>query len=107
MSQKDNVVAIPGGAVQSDDNGSYVLIAKGGTPAPADPTSGLPADPDTLVGVKTQRRAVETGIEGDDATEITSGLKPGERIVVQTIAPATPTAGATSSPFGGRGGGRR
>lgn len=106
VGQKDNVVAVPGAAIQTDDNGSYVLIAKGGKTAPADPTSGLPADPGTLVGVKTQHRAIETGLEGDDATEVTNGLKPGDRIVVQTIAPAaTPQAGG--SPFGGRGGGGR
>lgn len=105
VAQKDNVVAIPGSAVQTDDNGSYVLIAKGGKPAPADPTLGLPADPSMLVGVKTQRRDIETGVEGDDATEVTSGLKAGDRIVVQTIAPAAPTTPAGGSPFaGGRGG---
>lgn len=105
VAQKDNVVAIPGSAVQSDDNGSYVLIANGGKEAPADPTLGMPADPTVLVGVKTQRRDVETGIEGDDATEITSGLKVGDRYVVETIAPATPTTPAGGSPFAsGRGG---
>lgn len=107
VDQKQNVVAIPGSAIQSDDNGSYVLMAIGGKPAPADPTTGQPADPDTLIGVKTQRRAVETGVEGDDDTEITSGLKPGERIVVETIAPAAPTAAGGGSPFGGGRGGRR
>ncbi len=107
VDSKDNVVSVPNSAVQTDDQGSYVLIAQGGTPAPADAASGLPADPDTLVGVKTQRRPVEIGVAGDDATEITSGLKVGEKIVTQTIAPATPAASTgASSPFGGgRGGG--
>ena len=87
VDNKDNVLNVPNSAVQTDDQGSYVLIAQGGAPAPADPASGLPADPDTLVGVKTQRRTVEIGVAGDDATEITSGLKAGEKIVTQTIAP--------------------
>ena len=108
IDSKDDVIAAPSEAVQSDDSGSYVQIATGGTPAPADPTMGTAADPNTLVGVKLQRRAVETGLEGDDATEITSGLKVGEKIVTQTIVPTPPasaTAG-TSSPFAGGGGGR-
>ncbi len=103
VGQKEDVLTVPSAAVQSDDAGSYVQIARGGKPAPADPALGLPADPDTLVGVKTERRAVETGLVGDDATEITSGLKAGEKVVTQTIAPAAPSAAATgaSSPFGG------
>ena len=103
VGSKENVLTVPNSAVQTDDEGSYVLIAVGGKPAPADPASGLPADPDTLVGVKTQRRAVETGLVGDDATQITSGLKADERVVTQTIAPVAATPAAASSPFGGRG----
>ena len=101
VGSKENVLTVPNSAVQTDDEGSYVSIAVGGKPAPADPASGLPADPDTLVGVKTQRRAVETGLVGDDATQITSGLKSGERVVTQTIAPVVATPAAASSPFGG------
>ncbi|MDQ2800271.1 MAG: efflux RND transporter periplasmic adaptor subunit, partial [Armatimonadota bacterium] len=103
VDSKDNVIAVPNSAVQTDDQGPYVEIAQGGKVAPADPASGMPADPDTLINVKTQRRAVETGVAGDDATEITSGLKVGERVVTQTIAPASATP-AGGSPFGGRGG---
>ncbi|MEO7714706.1 MAG: efflux RND transporter periplasmic adaptor subunit [Capsulimonas sp.] len=108
IDEKSDVIAVPSEAVQSDDNGSYVQIATGGKPAPADPTTGTTVDPNTLVGVKLEKRTVETGLEGDDATEVTSGLKPGEKIVTQTITPAPPasaTAG-TSSPFAGGGGGR-
>ncbi|MCW3059987.1 MAG: family efflux transporter, subunit [Capsulimonas sp.] len=109
IDEKSDVIAVPSEAVQSDDNGSYVQIATGGKPAPADPTTGTTVDPNTLIGVKLEKRTVETGLEGDDATEVTSGLKPGEKIVTQTITPAPPasaTAG-TSSPFaGGAGGGR-
>ena len=102
VGQKEDVLTVPSAAVQTDDTGSFVQIARGGTPAPADPALGLPADPDTLVGVKTERRAVETGLVGDDATQITSGLKAGEKVVTQTIAPAAPAAtGGASSPFGG------
>jgi hypothetical protein len=63
--------------------------------------------------VKIQKVPVKKGVEGNDAVEITEGLKGGEQIVVQTIEPQTATA-ASSSPFGGGrmggfggGGGRR
>ena len=109
--QKDGVLCVPNEAVQTDDAGSYVQVATGGKPAPADPTLGTAADPNTLVGVKLERRDVQVGLAGDDATEITSGLKAGEKVVTQTIAPAAPAAAPAggSSPFGGgrrgRGGG--
>jgi len=107
LGKKENVVAVPNDAIHQDDQGSYVQTASGGKVAPADPTSGQPADKDTLVGVTLKRVAVETGLVGNDTTEITKGLKEGDTIVVQTIEPeettAAPTQGAAAggSPFGG------
>ncbi|HEY3414890.1 MAG TPA: efflux RND transporter periplasmic adaptor subunit [Armatimonadota bacterium] len=103
VDNKDNVIAVPNSAVQTDDNGSYVQIASGGTVAPVDPASGLTVDPNTLVGVKLTRRPIEVGVLGNDTTEVTSGLKEGEVIVVETIEPATTTPQA-STPFAGGGG---
>ena len=105
--KKDDVIAVPNEAVHTDDRGQYVEIASGGKPyIPAG--SKTPPDPDTLVQVKPIRRDVQVGLEGNDTTEITGGLKVGERIITQKIEPAPKTAG---SPFGGRmfggGGGRR
>jgi HlyD family secretion protein len=110
MDQKDNVVNVPSDAIHTDDKGSYVLIASGGMPAPADPKTGTPADPSVLVGVKTRQKRVEVGLEGNDSTEITSGLKGGEMVVTETIdntpqAPSSPFAGGRGP--GGFGGGRR
>lgn len=112
--QKDNVLCVPNEAVQTDDQGnSTVQVVTGGKVAPADPTLGIPADPNTLVGVKIETRTVQIGLQGDDNTEITSGLKAGEKVVTQTIAPVSATPAPTgSSPFGGGrgglgGGGRR
>jgi HlyD family secretion protein len=107
LGKKDNVIAVPNEAVQEDDQGNFVMIASGGKPAPAEP--GTPADPNLLVGITTKRTAVETGIAGNEATEITKGLKGGETIVLQTIEPEVPTASAppTTSPFAGGGGGGR
>jgi hypothetical protein len=63
----------------------------------------MPASPDTLIDVKLSNVAIQTGLEGDDTTEITSGLKQGDRVVTQTIMPITTTASAPTSPFGGGG----
>jgi hypothetical protein len=41
------------------------------------------------------------GVIGDETTEITAGLKPGEKVVEQTIAPATELP-AGGSPISGR-----
>lgn len=110
VEQKDDVLSVPNDAVQSDNDGSYVMVATGGSPAPPDPATGVTADSGTMVGVKTTRREIQVGLEGDDATEIKSGVKEGEQVVVQTIQPVAPTTTGTS-PIGGRGfgggGGRR
>lgn len=112
VEDKTDVLSVPSSAVQSDDNGNFVQIASGGKVAPVDPASGLQVDPETLVGVKLTRRPIEIGAQGNDATEITSGLKEGEVIVVETIEPvaatpaaSTPFAGGNQRPGGGGGGG--
>jgi len=105
VDNKDSVVSVPNDAIQQDDSGgSYVQVASGGHAPPPDPASTAPAG--ALIDVHVTRRPVKTGVEGDDTTEITNGLKPGDKIVTQTIEPAppTPAAGAASSPFGGGGG---
>jgi HlyD family secretion protein len=111
ISKKDDVVNVPTEAVRQADEGRYVEIAKGGVQAPPDAKTGTPAEPDTKVDVVVERRPVEAGLEGNDTTEIISGLKEGEVIITQKIEPAPKTAG---SPFGGQrmggfggGGGRR
>ncbi|HEY3265756.1 MAG TPA: efflux RND transporter periplasmic adaptor subunit [Armatimonadota bacterium] len=111
VDDKPDVLNVPSSAVQTDEQGAtFVQIATGGKPAPADPASGLAADPDTKVGVKITKQMVEVGLTGNDATEILSGVKEGDPVVSQTIEPATSTS-ATSSPFGGNrgpgGGGTR
>ena len=103
ISQKDKVVNVPNEAVHEDDKGKYVEVAVGGKPAPADPEAGTSIDPNTLVDVTKKHVSVETGIEGNDATEITKGLKEGDQIITQTIEPVVAAAGATGSPFGGGG----
>jgi HlyD family secretion protein len=97
VGQKENALTVPSSAVRTDDNGSYVQIPTGGKAAPADATTGQAADSNLRIGVKITRRAVQVGIQGDEANEITGGLKEGETIVVQTIEPATSTTTKTTT----------
>lgn len=107
--KKENVLSIPSEALRSDDKGSFVMIAEGGKPAPADPKSTQPPDPNTLIDVKEVRRPVKIALEGNDSVEIESGLKEGDLIVTQKIEPVQQQAGGAlgSSRMGGFGGGRR
>lgn len=102
IDKKSDVIKVPSEAVREDDKGRYVEVATGGKHAPPDPQTGAEADADALVDITKKRVGVEVGLEGNEALEITSGLKEGEQVVTQTIEPATPTAGGTS-PFGGGG----
>lgn len=107
VQKKDDVVAIPNEALKTDQDGSrYVEVSTGGKPAPADKDSD--PDPNLFVGIKIDHRKVEVGLEGNDTTEITSGLKVGEKIVTQTVEPSTATPSSGGNPFNNsRGPGRR
>jgi HlyD family secretion protein len=61
-----------------------------GKPAPPQPQTLYVAGVDPY---KPTKRKVTIGVEGDEYTEITSGLKPGERILLRTksLKPKTPT----------------
>jgi multidrug efflux pump subunit AcrA (membrane-fusion protein) len=89
VAQADGVLQVPSAA-----------ITKRGTSATV-----------TLVDAKGVRtpKVVTTGVEGDDATEITSGLKVGDKVVTSTATPAltgtTRTGGFPGGGAGGAGGG--
>lgn len=107
VDEKDDVLTVPSIAVESRDGESFVQIAKGGKPAPADPESRQRPDEGTLVDVTLERRPVEVGVEGDETTELVSGVSEGDVIVVQTIRPLSESSRGGGSPFGGGPGGRR
>ena len=102
IDDKADVVYVPLEAVREDDDGKYVEVATGGTPAPKDPTTGEEPEPGTLVGVEKKRVGVEIGLEGNERLEVLSGLKVGDSVITQTIEPATTTA-TQGSPFAGGG----
>lgn len=113
LGDKDNVVNVASEAIHEDNDGKYVNVASGGKVAPAG--EGETPDPDTKIDVKLTRVTVEPGLEGNESTEITKGLKGDETIVLAEIEPevAAPQGAAGGSPFGGGGrgmgggGGRR
>jgi HlyD family secretion protein len=102
VDEKDDATCIPNEALQTANDGSYyVLVATGGHQAP--PDGGGSPDPSVLEGCHIERRPVQIGLQGDDTTEVTQGLKPGEKVVTQTIQPANSATASTSGGFGGGG----
>ncbi len=81
-SAKPDVLLVPSGAVKTQGQTKYVQILD---------ASGLPFD-----------QTVEVGASNDVETEITSGLKDGDKIVVRTI--AATAAGAATAQTAGIGG---
>jgi HlyD family secretion protein len=79
LSSKDNVLTVPSRAIRTVSGKRVVSVWSNG---------------------KASEVTVETGLSNDTMTEIVSGLKEGEQVVIQS----TPSS-STSSPFGGGGGG--
>lgn len=71
--QKDNALLAPRRAVQTEAGATFVLVP---TDGPPDPQTGRPAS---------ERRPVTLGLSNNEFIEITSGLQPGERILVQDV----------------------
>ncbi|MCC6446596.1 MAG: efflux RND transporter periplasmic adaptor subunit [Armatimonadetes bacterium] len=97
VAKKENVLQVPNEAIKERDDQKTVQVMANGKP---------------------EARTVETGITGNDATEIAGGLREGEEVVTQTIEPSRRGQAAQGSPggpargmpggfggFGGRGGG--
>ncbi len=106
VNKKENVVSVPNESLKTDDDGKkYVEVAEGGKPAPAD--KDTEADPNVLIDVKVIKKPVEIGLEGNDTTEITSGLKENERLITQTIEPITASPGGGNPFSGSKGPGRK
>ena len=70
---KEGIVLVPRRAVQSENGQSFVLIAKEG---PADRATQTPAN---------DKRPVTIGLSNSESVEITSGLKPGEKVLVKDV----------------------
>ncbi len=107
VGKKTDVVTVPNEALRSNADGThYVEIPEGGKQAPVE--KGQDPDPSVFVDLKIRKQQIEIGLEGNDVTEVKSGLKPGDKIITQTIEPAA--AGSTTGMpriGGGPGPGRR
>ena len=98
--RKSNVLTVPNSAVKSRGNRSYVetIVEAAATSTRASSTR--------MLGVRSltppREQTVVIGIASETSTEVTSGLKEGDRIVVRTFAP-TATAATQPAPslFGG------
>jgi len=113
-SKKEDVLSVPSEALRTDDQGKYVEVVQPGSgkPAPPDPKTGAPGDPDAIVDCVLTKRYVnkdQDGLEGNESVEIINGLKEGETVVTQTIEPVVQQAGGAMGGAGRMGGfgGRR
>lgn len=89
VSQVERAVSLPSQAISRGPSGATVTVSEDG---------------------EQERRSVTTGLEGDTATQIVSGLEPGDRVVIPTSAPGAAAAGAmpgAGGAFPGGGGGMR
>lgn len=74
---KQDVLLVPNSAVKSDNSGQqYVQMLQNNVPV---------------------NQTVETGFSNDTMTEITSGLKEGDKVVTQTITASTATTATTQT----------
>jgi multidrug efflux pump subunit AcrA (membrane-fusion protein) len=74
-------------------------------PSSAITTAGANSTVELLQNGKTTVTRVTTGLVGNSATEIVSGLAKGDVVVEPTVMVAAPTAGTTGGGFAGGGGG--
>ena len=104
LANADNVVNVPNEAIHEDNDGKYVDVASGGKVAPATDPTAQP-DPDTRIDIKKTRTPVEIGVQGNEVSEVKTGLKDGAVIVLSETEPEVPAAGgaAGGSAFGGGG----
>ncbi len=93
---KQNVLIVPSGAIKTQGTSQYVEVLNSAD-MKADASGVAMTSP-----VPPTQQPVETGLSNDSETEITSGLKEGDKIVVRTITQST-TQTSTQAPslFGG------
>lgn len=85
---KTDVLLVPNAAIKSDSLGSYVQELSGisVSATPSTSSQGI------ISATPPQAVSIQTGDVGDSSTEVTSGLKDGDVIIVRTIAPTSNTS---------------
>jgi len=93
---KMDAILVPNGAVKTQNGTSYVQIADGVNASNMDmaTTQGIALNP------APRNQAVEIGVSNDTMTEIISGVKEGDYVVVRTFSSSQKTTTASSSSGG-------
>jgi HlyD family secretion protein len=86
VSEAQDALTVPNLAISHLGNQAYVVVYADG---------------------KQSQTPIDTGVVGDQFTEVTGGVNEGEQIVIPTIRAATGTGGGTTRGFGGGFGGGR
>jgi macrolide-specific efflux system membrane fusion protein len=81
VDEKEDVLVVPSEAVQQDGSHSFVLVSS------ADPKG------------KPQTVTVETGITDGKETEVVSGLKEGDKVLMSTFAASQVATPNNNNPF--------
>ncbi len=103
IATKPDAIMVPNAAVKSQGSISYVEEIPD---APADAAAAT--SPQGVVSKADPVRVqVQTGLANDTATEITSGVNPGDLVIVRTISGSSAAPAAASGLGGARGGGGR
>jgi len=89
---KLDVLVVPSSAIKSQENISYVEVVENSTDLDATNSAGVFLDAASL-----SPRSIEIGLANDSSTEVTSGLKEGDLIVVQTVTTDMAQTQATQS----------
>lgn len=87
---KQDVLAVPNGAVKNQSGTSYVEFFNSPLTASSAPVSGTSAGVPSVT--LPQQQVVVTGLSNDTVTEIASGLTEGQQVVVRTITGSAATA---------------
>ena len=109
---KQNVLLVPNSAVKAQGNTHYVEIIEGEDAITASSAniSGLSAQAGAVLKNAPHKQTLEIGLSNDESTEIISGLKEGDLIMVRTISNSSKMQTTQSSSnlripgFGGGGG---
>ena len=103
---KQNVLLIPNSAVKSAGGATYVEVPQDTAAASRLLASAANSATGVELNSALRQQAVEIGLSNDSVSEVVSGLKEGDLVIVRTITSANQTQPTqTRSIFGGSGGG--
>jgi len=93
---KQDVLAVPSSAVKSQNSQSYIQILNSTTNLPL----SAAAESQITSNIAPENQTVTVGVSNDTMTEITSGIKEGDIVVVQTVTSGTSATTSSNSSTG-------